>query len=48
MEFILVFLKKAIAALLALCGVEYDEAFVENVEVAVKDVVDLGNELAAK
>ena len=46
MEFILDFVKKAIAALLELLGIEADELFVENVETAVKDVVDFGNEAA--
>ena len=46
MEMILEYLKAAFAALLALFGVKADEKFVENVEVAVKDVIDFGNKLA--
>ena len=45
MEAIIDFLKKAIAALLALLGIENDEEFVDNVESAVEDVVDYGNSL---
>ena len=43
---ILDFVKKAIAALLKLLGVEADEEFADNVESAVKDVVDYGKEVA--
>lgn len=46
MELILEFVKKAIAALLALLGIEADEEFADNVESAVKDVVDFGTEAA--
>lgn len=43
---ILDWVKKAIAALLKLLGIEADEEFADNVESAVKDVVDYGKELA--
>ena len=46
MEAIFEYLKKAIAALLELLGIKSDELFVENVEEAVKDVIDFGNGLA--
>ncbi|MBQ9912952.1 MAG: hypothetical protein IJO73_01855 [Clostridia bacterium] len=46
MELIIDFLKKAIAALLELLGIEADEKFADNVESAVKDVVDFGTEAA--
>lgn len=46
MELILEFLKKAIKALLDILGIEADEEFADNVESAVKDVVDFGNEAA--
>lgn len=46
MEQLIAFLKEAIANLLALLGIEVDDKFVENVEVAVKDVIDFGNEAA--
>lgn len=46
MELIIDFLKKAIAALLELLGIEADEEFVDNVESAIKDVVDFGTEAA--
>lgn len=45
MEAILEFFKAAIAAFLKLIGVEADEKFADNVESAVKDVVDYGNSL---
>lgn len=43
---ILEWVKAAIAALLKLIGVEADEEFADNVESAVKDVVDFGTEAA--
>ena len=43
---ILDFVKKAIAALLKILGIEVDAEFTDNVESAVKDVVDFGNEAA--
>ncbi len=43
---ILEFVKNAIAALLKLLGIEADEEFADNVESAVKDVVDYGKEVA--
>lgn len=43
---ILEWVKSAIAALLKLLGIEADEKFADNVESAVKDVVDFGNEAA--
>ena len=43
---ILEWVKSAIAALLKLLGKEVDEDFVGNVESAVKDVVDFGNNAA--
>lgn len=46
MEAIFEYLKKAIAALLELLGIESDELFVENVEEAVKDVINFGEEAA--
>lgn len=45
---ILDFVKKAIAALLKLLGIEADEKFADNVESAVKDVVDFGKDAAAE
>ncbi len=44
-SFILDFVKKAIAALLELLGIEADEKFADNVESAVKDVVDFGDSI---
>lgn len=44
MEAILDFIKKAIAALLKLLGIE-DDGTADNLESAVKDVVDYGNSL---
>ena len=46
MDLILDFVKKAIAALLGLLGIVVDEEFTDNVENAVKDVVDFGTEAA--
>ena len=46
MDFIIDFVKKAIAALLQLLGIETDPEFADNIESAVKDVVDFGNEAA--
>ena len=46
MEFILEFVKKAIAALFQLLGIEADPEFGDNIESAVKDVVDFGTEAA--
>ncbi len=43
---ILEWVKSAIAALLKLLGIEADEKFADNVESAVKDVVDYGNSIA--
>ncbi len=40
------FLKKALDAILRLFGITPDEEFADNVESAVKDVVDFGNEAA--
>lgn len=45
-SFVLDFFKKALAALFKLLGIETDEEFADNVESAVKDVVDFGNEAA--
>ena len=47
MEFILDFLKKAIAALLKILGVE-DDGTADNLESAVKDVVEFGKDAAAE
>lgn len=43
---IIEWVKAAIAALLKLLGVEADEEFADNIESAVKDVVDFGTEAA--
>ncbi len=45
---ILDFVKKAIAALLKLLGIEADEEFADNIESGIKDVVDFGNDAAAE
>jgi len=45
-SYIIEFVKKAIAALLELLGIKADEEFADNVESAVKDVVDFGTEAA--
>lgn len=42
------FVKKAIAALLKILGVEVDEEFGDNIESAVDDVVDFGKDAAAE
>ncbi len=48
MQAIIDFIKEAIAALLKLLGIEADEEFADNVESAVKDVVDYGKDAAAE
>ena len=45
---ILDFVKKAIAALLKILGIENDEEFADNIESAVEDVVDFGKDAAAE
>ena len=44
---ILDFVKKAIAALLKILGVEADEEFADNIESAIEDVKNFGDEAKA-
>ena len=46
MDFILDFLKKAIAALLKILGKEVDEEFVDNIGSAFEDIKNFGDEAA--
>ena len=48
MEFILDFVKKAIAALLKILGIETDAEFEDNIKNAVEDVVEFGKDAAAE
>lgn len=45
---IIKFLKEAFAALCQLLGIKVDPEFGDNIENAIKDVVDFGKDAAAK